>query len=341
MFDATKLKLEGEAVPIAERAATVPGLRFAAFSVSQAGTLVYSQYVGLNGRLVFLNREGKSSPIAAGPGGYQHPRLSPDATKLAISVIDATGNPDIWLLDLTRGSVLQRFTFDPGPDIFPIWSPDGQQIAFASTRTGGPKIYFKAANGTGNEEVLAAPSAGVATYDWSRDGRYILHLSIGATTGPDLSVYDVKERKDSALVQTPYNESQGQFSPDGQWVAYSSDESSRYEVYVRSFGGNSKFQISANGGGQPRWSGDGKEFYYISEGKMMVVPVKEDAATFERGSSRVFFESRTLVGAIGSGPQGYVYDVSRDGSRFLVIDRADQNDQPLTLITNWYAGLRN
>ena len=165
---------------------------------------------------------------------------------------------------------------------------------------------------------------------------------MGATTGPDLCVYDLKERKQTMLVQTQYNESQGQFSPDGHWVAYSSDESSRYEVYVRSFTGNSRFQISANGGGQARWRGDGKELYYISEGKLMVVPIKEDAATFLRGNPRVLFEARALMGAIGSGPQGYVYDVTREGNRFLVIDRGDNGAeiQPLTLITNWQAGVR-
>jgi Tol biopolymer transport system component len=213
---------------------------------------------------------------------------------------------------------------------------------FGSVRAAGSKLYLKAANGTGNEETLHTGVGSVAAYDWSRDGRYILHLSIGATTGPDLFVHDLKERKDSALVQTPYNESQGQFSPDGRWVAYSSDESARYEVYVRSFADPpSKFQISTIGGGQPRWRGDGKELYYISDGKMMAVPVKASADTFEIGASRILFEARALAGAIGSGPTGYAYDVTRDGQRFLVIDHADQGgDQPLTLITNWQAGIR-
>jgi len=339
-FDALKIKPEGEALPIAERVSFVAGLGFAGFTISEAGTLVYNQHVTPSAKLVFLDREGKPSPVAAPEGWYQHPRLSPDGTKLALSVVDAMGNADIWLMDLVHKGVLTRFTFDPASDLFPLWSPDGRQIAFGSPRAGGSHIFLKAANGTGDEEALNQSDA-LATYDWSCDGRYILHLAIGATTGPDLFVYDLKERKDSPLVQTPYNESQGQFSPDGRWVAYSSDESSRYEVYVRSFAGNSKFQISANGGGQPRWHGDGKELYYISDGKMMVVPIKEDADTFEGGSSRILFEARALVGAIGSGPQGYVYDVTRDGRRFLVVDRADQGgDQPLTLITNWQSRIR-
>jgi len=341
-FDAGKLEIEGEAVPIADQVASVPGLGFAGFSVSQNGELVYSRGVGLNGKLVFLDREGKPSPVAAPPGQYLHPRLSPDGTKLALSVTDATGNADIWIVDFAHGNVFQRFTFDPAPDMFPLWSPDGKQIAFDSMRAAGAQIMAKAANGAGDEETIAFPSMPVAMYDWSRDGRYILHLTMGATTGPDLCVYDLKERKQTMLVQTQYNESQGQFSPDGHWVAYSSDESSRYEVYVRSFTGNSRFQISANGGGQARWRGDGKELYYISEGKLMVVPIKEDAATFLRGNPRVLFEARALMGAIGSGPQGYVYDVTREGNRFLVIDRGDNGAeiQPLTLITNWQAGVR-
>jgi Tol biopolymer transport system component len=269
--------------------------------------------------------------------------LSPDGTRLAVSIIDTTGNPDIWLIDLVHGGVSTRFTFDPAPDLFPIWSSDSKQIAFTSIRAAGPGTYLKAANGAGNEELVGASASPVATYDWSRDGRYILHLAIGPTTGPDLMVYDSKVRKSSPAVQTQFNESQGQFSPDGRWIAYSSDESARYEIYVRNFGGQpSRFQISANGGGQARWRGDGKELYYISpEGKMMAVTVKTGAVSFEREAPRVLFEARALLGASGSGPQGYVYDVTPDGRRFLVIDNASEaKAQPLTLITNWQSGLR-
>jgi Tol biopolymer transport system component len=343
-FDPGKLKLEGQAVPIAEGVASMPGLGLAGFSASQTGALVYSRHVGWGGSLVFLDREGKPSPIAVGPGNYQHPRLSPDGTKLAMSVTDETGNPDIWLLDLGHENMLTRFTFDPGADVFPLWSPDGSQIAFSSIRVGASQILLKTANGAGSEQALTGqfPAGTLATYDWSRDGRYILHLGIGTTTGTDLLVYDLKDRKDYPFVNTEYNESQGEFSPDGRWVAYSSNESSRYEVYVRSFaeGTASRFQISVKGGAQPRWRADGKEIYYLSDGKMMAAPVKTAGHSFERGSPRVLFESRALAGELGSGPQGYVYDVTPDGKRFLVIDRTDQGgEQPLTLITNWQVAI--
>jgi Tol biopolymer transport system component len=167
---------------------------------------------------------------------------------------------------------------------------DGRQIAFSSMRAGGAGIFLKAANGAGSEKPIVPSVSSLATYDWSRDGRYILHLGIGSNTGPDLWVYDLKEEKISPIVQTQFNESQGQFSPDGLWVAYSSDASARYEVYVRSFAGPpSQFQISANGGGQPRWRGNGKELYYVSpDGKMIAVTVKAGADSFEREAPRVY-----------------------------------------------------
>jgi Tol biopolymer transport system component len=143
------------------------------------------------------------------------------------------------------------------------------------------------------------------------------------------------------FLQTPFNESQGQFSPDGRWVAYSSDESGRYEIYVRSFhGAAGKFQISNDGGAQPRWRGDGKELYYVApDAKMMAVAVKTTGDSLERDIPKVLFQAHGLAGATGSGPQGFFYDVTRDGQRFLLIDRAEaESTETLTLVTNWQSG---
>jgi len=302
---------------------------------------VYARGEEIN-RLVWLSREGKSSPIAAPAGSYRMPRLSPDGKKIAVSHAEPqSANADIWLIDLQRG-VPTRFTFDAASDVFPVWSPDGNQIVFGSPRGTGPSIFLKATNrGTDEESILSAEiGKGQASYDWSPDGRYVLYMSLGNRGGTDLWTLDIKERKAAPFLATPFNESQPQFSPDGRRVAYTSDESGHYEVYVRSFTGSARFQVSAGGGGQPRWRGDGKELYYLTvQGKMMVVAVKGAGDNFEYETPKALFEARALAGAPGSGPQGYFYDVTRDGQRFLAIEHGD-TEETLTLVTNWQSRLK-
>ncbi len=332
--------LEGEAIPVAEGFGS-QGM-FAKMSVSGNGVLIYRHQDTESSRLVWMSRDGKSTPINATPGAYTSPRLSPDGNKLAVSVGEPhTGKTDVWQIDLLRGAST-RFTFDPASHTFPVWSPDGQKIVSGTPLGGGSSLDVKAANGSGSEDRLMPPSTGGrASYDWSRDGRYILFMRLGEATSADLWIYDLRERKSAAFLETPFVESQGQFSPNGKWVAYSSDASHRFEVYVRSFTGSAQFQISNAGGVQARWRADGKEIYYATrDGKMMAVNVDGGSEAFTYGSPRLLFESRALVGATGSGPQGYLYDVTPDGQRFLIIERGDAGAQPLTLVTNWQAGLK-
>jgi Tol biopolymer transport system component/predicted Ser/Thr protein kinase len=343
-LDEARLKLEGEAVPVTEHVGSNRNLGLANFSVSQSGVLVHnSETASQMNRLVWLSRTGRQSSAVAQPGAYLMPRLSPDAGAVAVSVSDPqTGNTDIWKIDLLRG-IRSRFTFDPAADMFPLWSADGKQIAFGSSRQGLQRIYLKAANGVGDEHPVldVQVGSGQACYDWSRDGRYILYMSLGGSTGPDLWTIDLQASKASPFLQTPFNESQGQFSPDGRWIAYSSDESGRYEIYVRSFhGAAGKFQISNDGGAQPRWRGDGKELYYVApDAKMMAVAVKTTGDSLEHDIPKVLFQSHGLAGATGSGPQGFFYDVTRDGQRFLLIDRPEgESTETLTLVTNWQSG---
>jgi hypothetical protein len=320
-FEPLKLEPKGEALPLAEHIDSTWSTALSAFSASETGALVFSSDAGAHGgRLGWISRDGKPSSLALPPGPYAQPRLSPDGTRLVFSLADSSGSSDLWQTDLVNG-VNSRFTFDPAPDIFPVWSPDGKQIAFGSVREGA-RLFLKASTGAGEEEAVSEPMLATAIYDWSRDGRYLLYLNTGASTGPDLWVFDLKERKPSPFLQTPFTESQGQFSPNGRWVAYSSDESGRYAIYVRSFSGPSKFQISADGGAQARWRGDGKELYYIAPGgKMMAVAVNPAADSLQPEAPRILFETRALATAVGSGPQGYPYDVTRDGQRFLILDR--------------------
>jgi Tol biopolymer transport system component len=338
-FDADRLKLEGEAMPIAEHVGFSASLAYGSFSVSATGTLVYGKDLRQNSRLVWATRDGNLTPVPVETGMYLAPSLSPDGTRLAIGH-DSAGNPDIWLVDLIR-SVPTRLTFDPAFDIYPVWSPDGKQIAFGSTRVDGtPKLFVKPANGAGTEEqVLPGSKTVQLPSDWSQDGRYVLYTESGQG-GYDLSVATVAgEHKSEKILQTPFNENQPQFSPDGRWISYSSDESGRYEVYVTSFkGAPGKFQISSGGGTQSRWRGDGKELFYISSGgRMMAVPVQLMGESFERETPRQLFEARWLVGL----STNYTYDVTRDGKRFIAIQPAEgETSEPLTLIANWPAALR-
>jgi Tol biopolymer transport system component len=346
-FDAARLALDGEPVPVAERVGYEPSIAFADFSTSRDGVLVYSHGGSQYARLTWMGRDGKQSPAVAHAGYYLGPRLSPDATMAAATMAEPqTGNLDIWQIDLLH-DISTRCTFDPAADIMPIWSPDGKQIAFSSRREGLSRLYIKTASGTANEELIASPSGQSQTQylcDWSRDGRSILYEEAGGATGFDLWVLPMiggasEARKPIPFLQTAFNETQGQFSPDGRWIAYTSDESGRNEVYVRSFpGASSKFQISNNGGSEPRWRRDGKEMYYLAtDGKLMAATVKSTAATFEREPPKPLFEAHWPS---GSGIY-FTYDLTSDGQRFLGAVLAEaETTRNLTVVTNWQAGLK-
>jgi serine/threonine protein kinase len=338
-LDVDHLKLEGDAAPLAEHLGYSASMAFGAFSVSANGNLVYGKDLQQNSRLMWVARDGKLAAIPIEPGSFGDPTLSPDATRFAITH-ELSGNFDIWLVDLAH-PVLTRFTFDSALEFHPTWSPDGKQIAFASTRVDGvPKIFVKASNGAGKEEELLPGSKTVQLPSgWSRDGRYLLY-SESYPTGFDVCVVNMTgERKPWKIVESPFNESQGQFSPDGRWISYTSDESGRYEIYVKSFtGAPARYQISTDGGMQSRWRRDGRELYYIAPGgKMMAVAVKSTAETLERETPRQLFEVHLPIGF----STNYTYDVTADGQRFLIVERTDgENGDLLTLVTNWPAALR-
>ena len=337
-FDAVSLKSEGEAIPLADHLAEAAGT-LANFTASETGVLVYrSESGGQTSRLLWVSRDGKPSPIPVETGYYVQPRLSPDGTRLAVAArMGQTGNTSIWLIDLRR-LIPTRFTFDAVDDIFPLWSSDARQIVWSSTREGIPKLFLKPALGVGNEERIA-PSSNLVqiALDWSKDGRYVLYGSTGSGKF-DLWTLDLAERKAAPMFQSPFNRTQGQFSPDCRWLAYSSDESGSGEIYVASFPGAAlNLRISNNGGEQPRWRSDGRELYYLTpDRRMMAVNVKAAAGSFAGEPPRELFNARWQFPGFGS---AYVYDVTRDGQRFLFTARADsEGTLPLTLVTNWYAG---
>src|SRR5262249_40493789 len=265
-FNANRMELSGDAFPVAERIAANPTFGILALSASNTGVLAYrtggSQAPYL--QITWLNRNGTSAGAIGPPGDYASPELSSDGKRLAVRRT-LGGNGDVWLLDLIRG-VATRFTFDPGFDDFPIWSPNGSRIVFRSQRSGKSDLYEKLSNLSASEEPLSNISAAAnAINDWSPDGRFIVYQPVGQASGLWVLPVLGDQKPFSFLQATQALVGEAQISPDGRWLAYISNESGKFEVYVDSFPKPAgKQQISTEGGSQPRWRGDGKELYYIS-----------------------------------------------------------------------------
>ena len=246
---------------------------------------------------------------------------------------------DVWLIDAARG-VPTRFTFDAADDASPVWSPDGSRVVFASERKGVYNLYWKLSSGAGADEMLLESDQPKWPSDWSSDGRFLLFYSFDPQTGFDLWVLPVSgDKKPFPFLKTPFEERDGQFSPGGKWIAYQSNESGRSEIYVQPFPGpGGKFQISTNGGAQPRWNKNGKEIFYVSlDSKMMVFPVKmsPDGQSLEPETPAALFPVRIAGGTL-SRFNRQQYAVSSDGQRFLVNLAADEGPaSPITLILNW------
>jgi Tol biopolymer transport system component len=242
------------------------------------------------------------------------------------------------LFDLER-NLPTRFTFDPGSDFASVWSPDGRRVAFDSNRAGHFDVYQKSADGAGSEDVLLQADGTQRVFSWSSDGRYVLYGNGENTNAEaDLWVLPISgDRKPFPLVETPrFREHHGRFSPDGHWVAYVSNESGRDEIYVVPFPrGDGRWQISNGGGSWPRWRDDGRELFYVAGGgSLMAVVVDGRNAGFVAGRPvRLFALNPQLFGATA-----YLYDVSRDGTRFLVNRMGgDAAPDPLTVVINWPA----
>jgi Tol biopolymer transport system component len=347
-FDSERRQLVGQPTPVAAgvgRSSRGSG----AFSVSRAGTLAYAGAIQRPGRLTWFDRRGTLLGVV-GPGGehdYADFRLSPDEKRLAASLIDPKLSvPDIWLTDLVRGGT-SRFTFGLGVvnNAAAVWSPGGERIVFRTNRKGLTELYQKAASAGGNDEPFlledlareaSAGGTAITPTDWSPDGKCVV-LSTGSPADIWL-VPGAGNKKPVILVRSTSDQAHANFSPDGRFIAYSSNESGRYEVYVETLPtSDRKWPISTSGGYEPRWRADGREIYYLAEDrKLMAVPVSSGAAPF--GVPTALFQTEVHAGVSVLRTH---YVPSRDGTRFLVHTRSgDLVPASITVVLNWTAGLK-
>jgi len=332
-FDRRRYVLSGEPHTLSDEVLYLPTVDRAVFSVSSAEVLVTQTGKGASvSQLTWFDRSGKRAGTVGMPASYDNVRLSPDGRRVAADQTDPDGRKsDIWIHEPARGATT-RLTFDPALHQTPVWSPDGKQILFSSFRKLGIQLYLKNADGSGSEERVAdlGTNLQVNAWDWSRDGKNVL-----VRKGNEVWYLPWPERIAKPLLQAKWTVRNAQFSPDGRWMAYASNETGSMEIYVSPFpSGNGKWQVSTAGGQEPRWRQDGKELFYLSaEGKMMAVAVTT-GASFEGGSPVALFQThrRQPVSSLDV----FSYDVSGDGQRFLIATKVDEaNAAPLSILLNW------
>jgi Tol biopolymer transport system component len=286
-------------------------------------------------QLTWFDRMGRPIAVVGAPAADQTnaPELSPDGRRVGIDRV-VQGNRDVWLMDQARGG-LTRFTFDASVDGYPVWSPDGARVAFESRRKGSYDIWVRPSSGAGTEELLLETPNNEWPNDWSKDGRFLLYYQDSQKTGADLWALPLtgSDRKPLVVANTPFEESKGQFSPDGHWVAYETNESGNFEIAVQAFPeAKGKWQVSTGGGVQPRWRPDGRELYFVApDRKLMAVTVVASGSTFEAGTPVALFPTRLPA---NSSQSKAFYAVSRDG-RFLIDTVLDDVSAPITLLMNW------
>jgi serine/threonine protein kinase len=334
-FDIKKFELTGEPAPLLTDVQYSPRISRAVFAASSTNLLV-AQKTGDTGASQFLwfNRKGQEIGTALPPGIYGNMMLSPDDKSVALDLTDPSSqNTDIWIFNLETQSA-KHLTYDPAIDSLPIWSPDGNRIIFTSNRGVTFDLYLKDTNGAQEEKHILQEGPDRFPWDWSRDGKYVLYQR-----DPDLWSLSMPELQPALFLKASATLKNGQFSPDGKWVAYSSNESGRWEIYVTSFPeAHGKWQISNSGGDQPRWRGDGKELFYLSnDGKLNAVPVKT-GANFDAGTPVALFQAnpRELVAT----SEQSSYDVTKDGQKFLINTQPKSATSPLSVVLDWTAKLK-
>jgi eukaryotic-like serine/threonine-protein kinase len=339
-FDLDRLEVVGGQVPMVEGVSEI--------AISDSGTLVYipqTPSAAAPGRtLVWVDKNGKEEPLGAPPNNYRYPNISPDGTRVAVT-IDAA-NADIWVWDFVR-KTLTRLTFDEKPELQSIWTPDGKRIVFASGSLGPNDVCWKAADGTGGvERVISAPDLVLMPWSCTSDGKTLVVQETDQAGKWDIGMLSMEgDHARKSLLYEKSIEIQPKISPDGRWMAYTSDESGRNEVYVRPFPDvdKGKWQASTSGGAAPLWSPDGREFFYLSEENTVMAIAVETKPTFSLGTPKTLFRSMN----IGSTPgEGTPWDIGPDGKRFLMMKEpqatpsAGTGPRKINIVVNWFEELK-
>jgi serine/threonine-protein kinase len=353
-FDLDRLEIIGSAIPVLASLATVAG-NSGDFDVAQNGTVVYvpqEEGASIARTLTWVDRRGKEEAVPAEPRAYLYPRISPEGTRVALDVRE--GDNDIWVWDLTRRTFI-RITRDPGLDRAPVWSADGQFIFFSGVADGVASVYRQRADGNGTPERLTKPEHPQFPVSLAPQGTHLVleegtggptnhDLMTLALTAPDGGAVSIRQAEE--VVKTPVGEANGSISPSGRWLAYQSNQSGDWEIYVQPFGekNGARSTVSTNGGTQPRWSPDGRELYYVSpRSEMMRVPIGT-GAVWSPGTPEVLFDARPyFLGSILGSPY-FMYDVAKDG-RFLMVkpvagSKSRDTTANLVVIQSWFEELK-
>ncbi len=334
-FDVDDLSTRGTAVPVVETEGLLD------YSVSNEGTLIYQPArAEPRGEMVWVDRAGRTTSLGAPLKPYVYPSISPDGSRVAIDVAGALER-DVWLWDMTRRT-LERFTNDPAGNTLVTWSRDGRYLVFSSDQSGIPNVYRQPVDGSGPAERLVESKSAQIPVSHAPDGALLVSVVV---PGNQRDIYRMMvdgTRKLEPMIHGPANELWAEVSPDGRWVAYDSDESGQFEVYVRPYHDDQRggrWQVSAAGGRQPLWSPNGRELFYRDfSGAMMSVPVAT-GTPFTPGPPKRLFEGAEYSGSGASGG-GKTYDISHDGSRFLMIRYENQPETPLVVVVNWFEELK-
>jgi Tol biopolymer transport system component len=333
-FDTESLGVSGEPVPVAENVSHFSVWRdWGRFSASPSGVLAYRASGGTSKvQLAWVDRRGEQLATVGEPGTYGQIALSPDGRRVALEIPDAEGGWDLWMIDVSRG-VASRLTSDPAIERDPVWSPDGQEVVFRLSKEGNHSLFRK---GLGGEPASPVPGGRgaegerVTPDSWSSDGKTLLYKTVDGTKVWALPLEGGGEAE--VVLNLEYRLDEPQISPGGRWLAYTSEESGEWEVYVQPFRRpGERVRVSVDGGGQPKWRGDGKElFYAASDGQLMAVDVGEGTAGPEVSLPTALFE-------IGdSNPVNDEYGVSADGQRFLVkVPIGGDEAEKIHVVTNW------
>ena len=346
-FDLKTLKVAGGPITMVE--GVFRGGGAPQYAVSDSGTLAYipsalSGAAAVGRTLVWVDRKGKEEPLAATPNDYSYPRISPDGMRVALAFQNA-GNRNIWIWDLAR-ETLTRLTSGAASDSYPLWSPDGKRIAFFSTRTGKVGVYWKAADGTGEDEPLGSvPGPAITPWSWSGDGKSLVLMESTGGLNYDIGTLSMEgDHKWKPLVQEKHTNGQPQISADGRWMAYMSTESGKPEIYVRPFPdvNKGKWQVSTSGGDSPLWSPNGRELFYRSGDSVVAVSVQTEP-TFKPGKPETLFRG-TYVSA--SLRDAHTWDIGPDGKRFLMmkapaaIASSEGVPRRIDIVLNWLEELK-